>query len=179
MQKTLKFNIFSLIWFRSSYCFGYIYRLFLLLLHSMEWRLFLVNFLVGSRFSWQRVSTDFRVKDLGGHFMKSRFVEDIRMAKLVGEAFVFCIRFIYLFVYYLFYLLFVRLLFMSFKGAFSWIIHQLCGLASLKMGWWLWRSGGGDSGFLELYADFGRLALTYFVLLWVLCRMWLIACLLF
>ena len=36
LQKTLKFNIFSLIWFRSRYCFGYIYRLFLLLLHSME-----------------------------------------------------------------------------------------------------------------------------------------------
>ena len=36
LQKTLKFNIFSLICFRSLYCFGYIYRLFLLLLHSME-----------------------------------------------------------------------------------------------------------------------------------------------
>ena len=94
--------------------------------------------------------------------MKSRFVEDLRTEKLGGEAFVFCIVFIYLFVYYLFYLLFVRLLFMYFKEAVSWVIHQLRGLASL---------GGGGRGFLKLCGDFSGLALTYFVLLWVLCRM--------
>ena len=98
---------------------------------------FLLNFVVGVGFCWRTVSTYFWVENPGG-CRKSRFPEDLRMGKLDGETFV--LRCVYFFVY----LLFVCLLFIYFKGAVCWVMHESCGLAPLE--------GGGRWGWLFMWS---------------------------
>ena len=133
--------------FRSRCCFGlfwgltfpdngYIYWLFLFLLHCMEWRLLLLI----SWWEWLSVGRQFpqifqwktrrATRNLGLRRISTR---ENWVEKLVFSA-----VFVYLFVYYLFnYCLFVCLLFIYFKGAVFWVMHQLCGLAPLCGGRWL------------------------------------------
>ena len=134
---------------------GYIYLLFLLLLHCVEWRLFhLISW-------WGRVSVD-------GQFPQI-FEWEIRWAtrnfslRRISarwnwvEKFVFCAVFNYLFVYYAFiYCWFICLLFNYFKGAVFWFRHQFCGLAPWVLGggsvfWWV--SSGLICSPLDLMQD--------------------------
>ena len=63
-----------------------------------------------------------------GGCTKSWFARISTWGKLDGEACVLCC--VYLFTY----CLFVCLLFIYFKGAVCWVIHQSCGLVSLEKG---------------------------------------------
>ena len=71
-----------------------------------------------------------------------------------------------LFVYYLFiFWKCVCLLFIYFKGAVCWVMHQCCGLV-------LWGKGCEGLFLWICVAVLVGATLAYFVLLWVWCRMW-------
>ena len=114
---------------------GYIYLLFLLLLHCMEWRLFCLT-------SWQGVVC------VGGQFpeifgWETRLATQSLSLRRISargnwvEKLVFCVEFIYLFLFYLFiYCLFVCLLFNYFKGAIVWFSALGRG-GTISVFWWV------------------------------------------
>ena len=146
---------------------GYIYLLFLLLLHCVEWRLFPLISWSGMGLCWRTVFTNFRVRNPVG--LQSFSLRRISARWNWVEKLVFCVLFIYLLVCNLFiYCLFVCLLFNYFKGAVCYLMHQLCGLAPWGLGWgtismFWWVSSGLICSPLDLMQG----------------KMWWKACLLF
>ena len=76
--------------------------------------------------------------------------------KIVWRSFCFALCF---FICFFIYCLFLCLLFVYFKGAVCWVMHQLCGLEPLE--------GVGVAISVEFCGGFGGFTVTYCVLMWV------------
>ena len=145
---------------------GYIYLLFLLLLHCVEWKLFRliswrewvsVDRQFPQIFEWETrwATRNFSLRKISAQWNEKR--------SLGGEA---CaLRCVYLFICLLcVHLLFVYSLpFNYFKEAVCWLMHQLCGLAPWSL-----------EGYLCVLVGY-----FWLVLLWIWCRIWWKDCLLF